>query len=150
MSAFEMSARARWTVETLRADADRAPAAPVPTFLEDFDDMPRMSADQDWLFVENNEPEALRRRSVSHLFVNRTAPALKGAALRDDIERRANEARRSSPVEQARRFLQRRGIVVYRASVDGGCDDCWVISGHGRENADADLIAIAVAKGHRS
>jgi hypothetical protein len=54
--------------------------------------------------------------------------------------RRIEELRRDLDVEQAKLELQRRGRVVYRASVNGGRNDRWFVSGMGGDVTDAQLI----------
>jgi hypothetical protein len=47
-----------------------------------------------------------------------------------------------TPLE-AQRALQRRGYVVYRASVVGGRSDRWFCSGLGKDVTDEQLVAKA-------
>ena len=72
----------------------------------------------------------------------RTAAVLRSIAGREEIE-----ARLAIPVERARQFLQRRGDVVYRASVDGGPGDAWVVNRRGAQLSDADLFELARSRG---
>ena len=73
---------------------------------------------------------------------DRTAAALKSIAGREETE-----ARLAIPVERARQFLQRRGDVVYRASVDGGPEDQWVVNRRGALLSDAELFELARSRG---
>lgn len=61
------------------------------------------------------------------------------AAAAADVQR----ARDACHVEQAKLALQRRGRVVYRASVTGGPHDRWFVSGLGPEATDEELVAEA-------
>ncbi|WCT72083.1 hypothetical protein PQ455_10525 [Sphingomonas naphthae] len=55
--------------------------------------------------------------------------------------------RTADTAEQARRYLQRRGFIVYRASVTGGDASRWIIDGRPASIDDDALISLAIAKG---
>lgn len=62
-------------------------------------------------------------------------------------EREALRATAASPVETARRFLQRRGFSVYRANVVGGPADRWAVDRPSNQMDDAGLLELAKRKG---
>ncbi|HLZ78844.1 MAG TPA: hypothetical protein VKQ09_05845 [Sphingomonas sp.] len=64
-----------------------------------------------------------------------------GAGVRMEMERRERVA--ADPAEQARLYLQRRGLVVFRAHVVDGPPDRWDVAGHDRWLTDSELIAHA-------
>jgi hypothetical protein len=75
----------------------------------------------------------------------KTDAEIAAEALRYQEERRRIEAcgRSGLDIESAKRELQRRGRVVYRASVNGGRPDRWYVGSLGKEVTDQQLIAEA-------
>ncbi len=67
--------------------------------------------------------------------------------MRQIERRRADEARLADPVSSAQLFLQRRGYRVYRASVDGGQDDRFVVGNKTGTLSEAELVKLARQKG---
>jgi hypothetical protein len=65
------------------------------------------------------------------------------AQMADIGRRRADEARQADPIEQAKLALQRKGRVVYSASVSGGRKDRFIVSGQPKELTPAELVALA-------
>jgi hypothetical protein len=73
------------------------------------------------------------------------SPAVR--AIANDIQRtREAQERQVNPVEQARVALQRKGLVVYSASVAGGRKDRFIVSGQQKELTPAELIDLAERK----
>lgn len=64
--------------------------------------------------------------------------------LRDQADRQRRE---SCPVEAARRHLQSRGHIVYRASVTGGPADRWIVNHNRCCLTDDQLVERAIAHG---
>ncbi|MES2138004.1 MAG: hypothetical protein V4502_13225 [Pseudomonadota bacterium] len=70
-----------------------------------------------------------------------------GNLMRQIERRRADEARLADPVSSAQLFLQRRGYRVYRASVEGGQDDRFVVGNKAGTLSEAELVKLARQKG---
>jgi hypothetical protein len=66
-----------------------------------------------------------------------------GQLMREIARRREDEVRQTDPIEQAKLALQRKGRVVYSASVSGGRKDRFIVSGQPKELTPAELVALA-------
>ena len=82
-----------------------------------------------------SEPRAWRRRPDAEISAE--------ARRHQEERKRFADLRPPMSVDVAKLELQRRGRIVYRASVAGGRVDRWFVSGRGNQVTDAELIRLA-------
>jgi hypothetical protein len=86
----------------------------------------------------------MRRRRRPVPYRKRPDAEIAAESLRHLSEQERIEAMRPPMTPgEAQKILQRRGKVVYRASVAGGRADRWYVSAKGNQVTDAQLIAMA-------
>lgn len=100
----------------------------------------------DWELARRVQADRRRNRTLAE---RHSPKQLKDAgaavyfASQELARTREEQARRADPIEQAKIRLQRRGRIVYRASVTGGREDRWYVSGLGKDVTAEQLLAEA-------
>lgn len=98
----------------------------------------RLKREPDASLLPDPDPE-----TDAEPFRRRSDAAIAAEALRHlDEQQRIAAMRSPMTPQEAQKILQRRGKVVYRASVAGGRDDRWYVTGKGNDVTDAQLIAL--------